>query len=210
MNIKTVIELILKSKKFRDQDIEQLILCYGEQFRQYHTLDHIADLLNHLTQLKYSILFEKNDFELLILAIIFHDVEYTVGCQTNEIDSVRFFQNAAKYSNLSKLEIDAISNLILVTKDHRPYNFNYPEYDLQKLSEIMIKLDLKGFEVDDFLRYELLVQKEFSIKYNWDEYKTSHIKFLEAYKDRVNEKAQENMNYLIEYCKNSNDYTFVK
>lgn len=206
MNTESFIKIFLKSKNFHSVDINDIIESYNEDFRAYHNLSHIDDLLNYLPS--YSSL-SSQEIEALLLAIIFHDVVYEVGSKDNEYLSAVFFRKAADKAGLNELLTHAVFNLILTTKNHEPYIFSYPEFDLYHLSTIMIQLDLKGFEVDNFLEYELKVQKEFSSKYSWEEYKNGHIKFLQAYKSKVfTNKAKKNMDFLIEYCQNSTGYSF--
>src|SRR5262245_58028979 len=63
--------------------LDELIAAYLQPSRQYHTLEHIAQLLRQFEQHGQAVL----DREAVVLAIIFHDAVYDPQRQDNEQQS---------------------------------------------------------------------------------------------------------------------------
>ncbi|MCB1179664.1 MAG: hypothetical protein KDK36_18950, partial [Leptospiraceae bacterium] len=62
---------------------EKIRSHYSQPFRFYHTIDHIKEMLSGLQKIKDKI----NDFNLIYLAIWFHDVHYDPKASNNEEES---------------------------------------------------------------------------------------------------------------------------
>jgi predicted metal-dependent HD superfamily phosphohydrolase len=63
--------------------LDELVAAYLEPARQYHTLEHIAQLLRHLEEHGHGVI----DRDAVVLAIIFHDAVYDPRRHDNEQES---------------------------------------------------------------------------------------------------------------------------
>jgi predicted metal-dependent HD superfamily phosphohydrolase len=92
----------------------KLLTYYKDPKRSYHTIKHIIELLDYLDL--FPNLENRNIF---VLAIIFHDIIYSVNRDDNEELSVEFFKSSMNEINYhDKDVIDQVSSWILATKTH--------------------------------------------------------------------------------------------
>ncbi|CAM9355670.1 unnamed protein product, partial [Laminaria digitata] len=88
--------------------------AYSEEGRHYHTLDHVADMLEGA----------ERDFPnldrpgLVQLAIFFHDLVYDPKSGSNEEDSDVLFRNFSEAVGLSPSDASTVSCYIIATKRH--------------------------------------------------------------------------------------------
>ena len=102
---------------------EKLRSAYEGEGRYYHTLEHLAELLQHAhdTAQRASI----NDMDAIELAIFFHDIVYDAragGGGKNERDSAEIFRGFVAEARPKFVHADApekVFNWIVATKDHR-------------------------------------------------------------------------------------------
>jgi predicted metal-dependent HD superfamily phosphohydrolase len=94
--------------------LQQLLTAYREPGRYYHTLDHVADLLETLRT--YA---PPNDLELLELAAWFHDVVYDPRASDNEERSAEMASTALRRLHLPSAVVERVAQLIRMTRDHR-------------------------------------------------------------------------------------------
>lgn len=78
-----------------------LALLYSEQHRRYHTLNHIHDCLDKL-RLNFKEHLSQHDFEVITLALIYHDVIYNPKAIDNEELSAQYFKEDAKSLKLAQ------------------------------------------------------------------------------------------------------------
>ena len=69
-----------------DAILAELVVAYGETHRHYHTLEHVAALLQLLGKYGDGIA----DRDAVVLAILFHDAVYDPSRQDNEEASAAF------------------------------------------------------------------------------------------------------------------------
>jgi predicted metal-dependent HD superfamily phosphohydrolase len=102
------------TEKLKEEILETVITKYSEPHRHYHTLRHIDHLLLLAQQNRDRL----RDFNLVVTAIIFHDIIYDPQSKTNEEDSAIFFK-----SSFSPFLDEAMCNkaveYILATKLHK-------------------------------------------------------------------------------------------
>ncbi len=96
----------------------QLVTAYSEAQRHYHNLDHLAHLLHVVEPFKDSL--DSASWTELVLAVYYHDVVYDSRRSDNEERSAEFAREALTGLSLPNGTHDAVSELILSTKDHRP------------------------------------------------------------------------------------------
>jgi len=107
-----------------------VIKRYSLNNHEYHNFIHISKMLCGLDDVRYNLTgYEKN---VLITAILFHDIVYIPGTSDNEEQSVEYF----KHSELTGFDTfnTNVSELIMSTKYHNK--------GVNNLSDIMIDLDM--------------------------------------------------------------------
>ena len=111
-----------------DEVFEDISRHYGDQSRFYHTLIHIADLLNQSAEARqkkhpYAL----QNAEIIDWAILYHDIIYDATSTTNEEDSAVFFRKWATKCSEEKsgymffipgYAVDKICHYIIETKKH--------------------------------------------------------------------------------------------
>lgn len=96
-------------------DIE---MHYNSSGRYYHNLSHLDHLASELLQVKDQI----TDWDLLVLAIAYHDIVYDTARQDNEEKSA-YFATSILSSLLTTAQMEICREAILATKGHQ-YNAN--------------------------------------------------------------------------------------
>ncbi len=132
---------------------EDLIACYGELHRRYHTLQHLDECLEQLDSVRG--LAERPDE--IEVALWFHDAIYDVRRDDNEERSAHWARESLSAAGVSSDVVNRVRSLILVT-DHR----SPPQ---GRDAEIMVDIDLAilGAEPARFDEYERQIQEE----YDW-------------------------------------------
>lgn len=159
-------------------DVEAIFqdLCrrYSEPGRAYHNLDHIAAMLNTVTDLGYMV---HNDVAVR-LAIWFHDVVYDSRRVDNEEQSAAYAVAALSEARASPLLLPAVERLILATKTHQA---SPHDTDCQLL--IDADLAILGASAADYDRYAQAIR----VEYAWvseDDYRTGRLRVLEGFLGR--------------------------
>lgn len=170
--------------------------------RYYHNYSHIIDCYRILKDAKEDLGLFQDEYEEILLAILFHDVVYHVGSEKNEEKSVRAFHIFCTNYNID-LEtpwVKKVSNMIMQTK-HIGI-----EYTNRYCDGIMRDIDLVGIGSDweVFQENGEMIRKEFKM-YSDEDFNAGRIKFFEAlakqdriYKndyfyDKYEEQARENI-----------------
>lgn len=110
---------------------------YGESERQYHTLDHIFEMLKVFHSFKKCNRWRRPvEVE---LAIYFHDAVYDPKSKTNEDDSAKLFCHLWRESglSLSQIDPDIVVDLIMRTRVH-----SLEGVDPQSDTALFLDLDL--------------------------------------------------------------------
>lgn len=143
--------------------LADLTLFYFESHRHYHTLSHIASMLEEGK--KYSLTEDQ------ILAIWFHDVIYDTRSSNNEKQSAKFAGVWLESVQYPTDGIERVCQIILDTKSHEPSI---------EASSLVLDLDLAILAAPRhlYVEYSTAIRKE----YSWvpaNEYRAARIKFLE-------------------------------
>ena len=167
------------SNRLQKLDFSDSVLNrYEEPHRFYHTTNHLLDVVEQLSKM------DGFDDE-LFLAAVYHDAVYDPQANDNEEKSADLFLAEAKSTNLSKVQKDAIYQLIIDTKTHKASSDK---------SKLLIKADLNILEqpLDKLIAYEHQIFKE----YQFVDYKIYLPKRIEVLTSlNVNGK----LNVLIDY-----------
>lgn len=203
-SVEKTVEHVTKSIYYlagNDCVLGDVITSYNSVGRYYHTMQHINEMFE-LSRRMYP-----TDYNLLNIAILFHDVVYNPLSKTNEEDSVKLFES---YDfKISKAHAKTIKDLIMVTKTHQT-NGDY-------LQDLMCDLDLAilGSDVIRFNEYERQIRHEYLFATD-EQYKAGRIEFIKKILARntifltsefqrlFEEKARENLNKLKLVMENKN------
>ncbi|MFJ2771814.1 hypothetical protein [Streptomyces sp. NPDC087300] len=95
---------------------ERLIARWSEPQRRYHTLDHLAAVLDHVDVLAEH----ADDPELVRLAAWFHDAVYAPDRSENEERSARLAERALAEAGLRDGAVAEVARLVRLTVTHDP------------------------------------------------------------------------------------------
>ncbi len=151
-------------------------LCrrYSEPGRAYHNLDHVAAMLNTVSEFEDTL----HDDMAVRLAVWFHDAVYDTRRSDNEEQSAAYASTALSHAGASPLLLPAVERLILATKTHQAAP---DDTDCQ----LMLDADLAvlGVSAAEYDRYAQAIRQE----YAWvsdDDYRTGRRRVLEGFLER--------------------------
>ena len=139
---------------------------YSEAGRHYHNLDHLDALIRELSAVENYI----KDWDLLVLAVAYHDVIYDPLRQDNEQASADFVMEQLG-GIISRDRRRHCVDIILATQSHEPGN----DADAALFSDA--DLAILGAEPVAYRRYTLQIRKEYD-HYPDIFYKPGRIKVL--------------------------------
>jgi predicted metal-dependent HD superfamily phosphohydrolase len=130
----------------------QLIACYSEPHRKYHTMQHLNECFAHLETLRLA---AERPAEVEV-AVWFHDAIYETRRKDNEERSADWACDSALASGLSTDSAARIYDLVMVTK-HNVVVFS-------RDAEVLVDIDLGilGTEAARFDEYENQIRAEYS------------------------------------------------
>lgn len=129
-----------------------LIARYGEPGRHYHTVEHLAAVVDSLHGCRQ----EANDLATLLLAAFWHDVIYDPRRSDNEECSVAYAAAALDGLGVPATVIDRVQALILKTKRH--------EADVADTDACLLldaDLAILGAAEGDYDRYARKIRQEY-------------------------------------------------
>ena len=136
-----------------DEDLcRQLMACYAEPHRHYHTLQHLDECFAHLEALRPQ---TDRPAEIAI-ALWFHDAIYRTRRHDNEEKSADWARSAALAAGVGRDVADRIHALILATRHEAVAE--------GRDAEVLIDIDLAilGAEPARFAEYEAQVRREYA------------------------------------------------
>jgi len=141
------------SESVRDVWWNTIAAAYGEEWRQYHCLSHIEELVDYCD--KYTL--ENANF--VLLAIFFHDIVYVPKAPAgkNEDDSADVFRKFAHEAGLDLCLTKEISKAIVQTKKHR----STPEDSVDCQLFLDFDMAVLARPWDQYLRYTQQVRQEY-------------------------------------------------
>ncbi|WP_051749563.1 HD domain-containing protein [Nevskia soli] len=123
-----------------------LLNCYSEPHRVYHNVEHLASVIDLLTQA------EANDR--LIMAAWFHDAIYRPGATDNEARSADMARRRLRALGCSPASIKAVCDAVLATASHRSQ-----DNDVAALLDA--DLSILGTSAEAYRAYAAAIRKEF-------------------------------------------------
>ena len=87
---------------------------YSNNERHYHTLQHLDNLLNQLTEIKSKI----QNWEIILFSLYYHDIIQSSLKSDNEERSAELAERRMKQINVSSEKIELCKKHILATKSH--------------------------------------------------------------------------------------------
>jgi predicted metal-dependent HD superfamily phosphohydrolase len=134
----------------------ELVRAYSESSRHYHTLDHIAALLDLLDQYSEGLA----DLSAVELAIFFHDAVYVPTRSDNEAESATLARERLTALGLPAGLIVRVANLILATR-HENERVEQQDADL----ELLLDLDLAILAADRsiYAAYARSIRSEYAV-----------------------------------------------
>jgi predicted metal-dependent HD superfamily phosphohydrolase len=134
---------------------ESLIRRYSEPQRHYHTVDHLAFVLDRINEFAVS----GNDLFLVRLAAWFHDAVYAIPARelTNEEASARLAVRSLIDAGMDQEDINEVTRMVRLTATHMP-----PPGD--KNGSLLCDADLAilGSSPEDYRRYSEAIRAEYA------------------------------------------------
>ena len=97
------------------QDLwEEIKRCYSSSGRHYHNYTHLQHLFRDLLAVKQQI----NDWDCLLLALLYHDIIYNPASKTNEEDSAQLMVIRLSSIHIPSEKINTCEMHVLATKNH--------------------------------------------------------------------------------------------
>jgi predicted metal-dependent HD superfamily phosphohydrolase len=130
----------------------QLVACYSEPHRKYHTMQHLNECFAHLESVR---LFAERAGE-IELALWFHDAIYDTRRTDNEERSAEWARESAVAAGLSGDQASRIYQLVIATK--------HDAIPVGRDAAILVDIDLAILGSDEarFDEYEVQVREEYS------------------------------------------------
>ena len=138
---------------FADEDLRlQLLACYGEPGRSYHSLQHLGECMQMLQPLR-ALAEHAAEIE---LALWFHDAIYDTQRKDNEERSAQWLCAAALSAGVPEAAVQRAQAMVLATR-HQVLPVTLDE-------KILIDVDLSilGAGPERFKEYEAQVQREYA------------------------------------------------
>ena len=125
---------------------------YSDPARHYHTLTHLADIIDQLAPFEGV-----EGWDVLLFATFYHDIIYDVSAGDNEDKSAAFAAKEFIILDVPEDIIEKCKALILATKTHSGSG--------DELTDLFIDADMSilGREWDVYIIYAQNVRKEYSI-----------------------------------------------
>lgn len=136
-----------------DEDLyHQLVACYSEPHRSYHTIQHLNECFIHLENVR-SLAEHPEEVE---LALWFHDAIYDTTKKDNEQRSAEWARESALAAGVPDEKAERIYELIMTTMHHA--------VPVGRDAEVLVDIDLAilGAEAARFDEYEIQVREEYS------------------------------------------------
>jgi predicted metal-dependent HD superfamily phosphohydrolase len=183
-------EITLKAiqKFFTNDEIEIYKTMWNQSHRYYHNITHLNFLCNKFYVFKSSGHLTTDNYDILILAALFHDIVYDPMRTDNEDRSIEILNE----SSLAPSIKNGIIPIIECTK----YRV-IPKEFLQRTFWLEDNLSIYNKEFALFVKHNLLLFKEFQFT-DFSIYKQNRIDFLESNKETFRH-FEEDVKY-IENC----------
>jgi len=178
-----------------EEVLSEILEKYAEPERFYHNVKHIYYFLKTLDEHKRLIV----NYDTLCMAAWFHDVIYNSKREDNEEKSASYAGVKLNFLGLNDYSINRIKQLILSTKNHKPYKQDYDDF-------LFADSDLRilGEDYETYSAYTEAIRKEYAhinkmfYVYHRKKLLNEFLQRKEIYhtshfKDNFQERAKENM-----------------
>jgi len=130
----------------------QLVACYSEPHRKYHTMRHLNECLAHLDSMRPL----ANHAAEVELALWFHDAIYDTSQKDNEKRSAEWARDSVLAAGGTSEQADRIHELIMTTMHNA--------VPAGRDAEVLVDIDLAilGADASRFDEYEVEVREEYS------------------------------------------------
>jgi predicted metal-dependent HD superfamily phosphohydrolase len=136
-----------------DTVLAELLRAYSEPHRHYHTLTHIAELLQLLDEDKGA-----SDSDAMKLAILFHDVMYDPASRDNEEESAELATQRLAALGLPAPFVAKVDRFIRATRHSLPPR-QHDDPDLNLLLDL--DLSILASSPDRYRAYARAIRKEY-------------------------------------------------
>lgn len=152
---------------------QQLVACYAEPHRSYHTIQHLNECFMHLENLR-SQAEHPDEVE---LALWFHDAIYDTTKKDNEQRSAQWARDSLLSAGVANEKAERVHELVMFTMHNA--------VPVGRDAEVLVDIDLGilGAETARFDEYEIQVRQE----YSWvpeNLYQAARRKVLEEFTSR--------------------------
>jgi len=178
-----VMSKYVKSKRVIDNLFKDVVECYSDKSRHYHTMHHLYGVISMWDSHKH--LLAKPDE--MFVAAIYHDIIYNPKKRDNEYQSSMYFLNKVftiiqkNNYKLKTLECATIAMAILATKHGSDFSQTMLENNQDVRYLVDFDLEILGTRHQStYDWYKDGVRKEYSM-YSDKEYKEGRIKVLEHF-----------------------------
>ncbi|CAL1532438.1 unnamed protein product [Lymnaea stagnalis] len=144
---------------------------YTQEWRHYHSLSHIENLLQLFDQWRQRIVEPEN----VALAIFFHDIVYNPTARDNEDRSVIIFNKFADEANLGITAKLAVTDMIIATKYHVLCNRD----DSDLCFFLDFDLAIMGQKEEVYREYSAKIRREYD-HYDDSTYRTGRTAILQT------------------------------
>lgn len=130
----------------------QLVACYSEPHRKYHTIQHLDECFTHLENMR-SLADHADEVE---IALWFHDAVYETTKKDNEQRSAEWARDSVLTAGGSSDQADRIYELIMTTQ--------HDAIPVGRDAQVLVDIDLGilGADASRFDEYEIQVREEYS------------------------------------------------
>lgn len=135
--------------------LPQLLAAHSGPDRHYHGLQHIAECLQWLEQLRPLVAHPAE----LTLALCFHDAVYAPRAKDNELRSAEWAQAVLQSAGATHEAMQRVHALILATCHFQPAQAQQPEDGAWMLD---IDLSILGASTTRFAQYQAQIQAEYA------------------------------------------------
>lgn len=203
--LKQTFETLLNSyttnQRLIDELWDEIEKAYSNPKRQYHTLQHLDNVLDQLLLVKSNI----NNWDIILFTLFYHDVVYKAIRSDNEEQSAKFAGERMKKLSISDERILQCENQIIATKSHLLQADSDTNYFIDA------DLSVLGQEWSAYEVYFNQVRKEYSMYpdflYNPGRKKVlnyflgmERIFKTDYFFDMLEEKAKKNLKRELNFC----------
>ena len=164
----------------KENALTEILVCWQETHRYFHTLTHLAQILQDIEKDFLQQKFSLEEKELLQISAFLHDIVYNPKKQNNELQSSELVETY--FAKLSSEKINLVKKIILETKTHE---------STTRLSELFCAYDMHIIThstLAELWEYERQIFKEFQYL-DYAMYKMGRIFLLENFAKKYPQNA---------------------